>query len=146
MRTPIRSLTLAALISSTVLVSVPASAEGDLTIRPKRLPDLVLGSEQSDYSMSQTRYEMETGQAYKLAIESTGRKEYAMKAPEFFGSIYLRKVEAGDMEIKAVSLKELEFEQEGEAEIYFVPVKPGEYKFYMEGLEHKGMEGVFSVR
>ncbi len=146
MRTSIRSLTLAALMSASALVSIPASAEGDLTIRPERLPDLVLGSEQSDYSMSQNRYEIETGKAYKLKIESTGRKEYAMQAPEFFGAIYLRKVEAGDMEIKAVSLTELEFEQEGEAEIYFVPIKPGEYEFYMGGLEEKGMVGVFNVR
>ena len=50
------------------------------------------------------------------------------------------------MEIKAVSLTELEFEQEGEAEIYFVPIKPGKFEFYSEGLEEKGMEGVFIVK
>lgn len=146
MRTPIRTFALTALMSTTLMTSVSVLAEGDLTTRPERLPDLVLGSEQSDYSMSQTRYELETGQAYRLKVESTGRKEYAMQAPAFFSSIYLRKVEAGDMEIKAVALNELEFEQAGVAEIYFVPVKPGEYKFFMNGLEHKGMEGVFSVR
>jgi uncharacterized cupredoxin-like copper-binding protein len=110
------------------------------------LPALVLGSEQSDYAMSENRYELETGKAYKLEIVSTGRKEYAIRAPEFFANIFLRKVEAGDMEIKAVSLTELEFEQEGEAELYFVPVKPGEYRFYSAGLEGKGMVGTFSVR
>ncbi|MBP0049894.1 copper-binding protein [Marinobacterium sp. AK62] len=146
MSTPTRSLALATLMFSSLMAAPAAMAEGDLTTRPERLPDLVLGSEQSDYSMSVNRYELETGQAYKLKVESTGRKEYAMQAPEFFASIFLRKVEAGDMEIKAVSLTELEFEREGEAEIYFVPIKPGEYSFYMSGLEHKGMEGTFSVR
>ncbi|GAA0785307.1 copper-binding protein [Marinobacterium sediminicola] len=146
MKTPIRTLSLALALSAGAVASTPALAEGDLTTRPERLPDLVLGSEVTDYAMSQTRYEMETGKAYRLKVISSGLKEYAMQAPEFFSSIYLRKVEAGDMEIKAIALTELEFEQEGEAEIYFVPIKPGEYRFYMSGLEQKGMEGVFSVR
>ncbi len=121
-------------------------AAGDLTRRPVALPDLVLGSEQSDYALSQKEYQLETGQAYKLAIISSGRKEYALHAPAFFASIYLRKVEAGAMEIKAVSLTELEFEREAEAEIYFVPIKPGRFEFSVDGLESKGMVGVFNVR
>lgn len=123
-----------------------AMAEGDLTRRPEKLPDLVLGTEDNRYQLSQKRYELETGKSYKLKVISSGQTEYAFQAPEFFTSIFLRKVEAGGMEIKALGLTELEFEQEGEAEIYFVPVKTGEFEFYSEGLEEKGMEGVFSVR
>ncbi|MBV0931878.1 cupredoxin domain-containing protein [Marinobacterium weihaiense] len=146
MPSPMRSLMLSLAASAMTLTSLPAVAEGDLTTRPERLPDLVLGSEVTDYAMSQARYELETGQAYKLKVVSSGLKEYALQAPGFFESIFLRKVEAGGMEIKAVALTELEFEQAGEAEIYFVPIKPGEFEFYMKGLEHKGMQGLFSVR
>ncbi|SEF96826.1 cupredoxin domain-containing protein [Marinobacterium lutimaris] len=127
------------------LVSVGAQAAGDLTTRPQELPDLILGDDVSDYSMSQKRYEMETGKAYSLKIISSGYKEYAIQAPEFFTSIFLRKVEAGDMEIKATTLTELEFEEASEAEIFFVPIKPGTYEFYSEGLENKGMVGEFVV-
>jgi len=127
-------------------VSVPVFAEGDLTTRPQALPDLVLGNEQSDYAMSQKSYEMETGKAYSLKIISSGLKEYAIQAPEFFTSIYLRKVEAGGMEIKAMTLTELEFEEESEAEIYFVPIKPGTFEFYAKRLENKGMVGEFKVK
>jgi hypothetical protein len=135
-----------AVLAASIFSVGPAQAEGDLTRLPTELSALVLGSEESDYSMSQKRYELETGKAYKLEVISTGRKEYAIRAPEFFASIFLRKVEAGDLEIKAVSLTELEFEQEGEAELYFVPVKPGDFSFYSAGLEGKGMVGTFSVR
>ncbi len=128
-------------VSSTIAV-----AEGDLTRRPTKLPELVLGTEDNRYHMSQKEYHLETGKSYKLEIVSSGQTEYALQAPEFFASIFLRKVEAGDMEIKAVSLTELEFEQEAEAEIYFVPIKPGKFEFYAEGLEEKGMEGVFIVK
>lgn len=141
----LKPLACAGLISL-LTVSAVAEAKGDLTRRPQMLPDLVLGSDESDYSMSHKRYELETGTAYKLAIISNGQKEYALQAPEFFASIYLRKVEAGGMEIKAVSLTELEFEDAAEAEIYFVPIKSGEFEFVMDGLEVKGMKGVFSVK
>ena len=121
-------------------------AAGDMTRRPVALPDLVLGSEESDYSMSQSEYQLQTGQAYQLKIIASGQKEYAFQAPEFATSIYLRKVEAGGVEIKAVTLTELEFEEAGEAEIFFLPVKPGKYRFYAKGLEGKGMLGHFVVK
>ena len=137
---------LAAGLISVIGFTATAQAAGDLTRRPVALPDLVMGNEESDYSLSQKEYNLETGKAYKLAIISSGQKEYALHAPEFFASIYLRKVEAGDLEIKAVSLTELEFEQEGEAEVYFVPIKPGKFEFSIDGLESKGMVGVFNVK
>lgn len=121
-------------------------AAGDLTRRGTALPDLILGNEQSDYSMSQLEYQLETGQAYQLKIIASGQKEYAFQAPEFATSIFLRKVEAGGVEIKAITLTELEFEDAGEAEIFFVPIKPGKYRFYAKGLEGKGMLGYFVVK
>jgi len=141
-----RSIGLVIIASTLCTSAMTAVAEGDLTIRPKKLPDLILGTEDNRYSLSEKRYDMVTGQSYKLKIVSSGQTEYALVAPEFFSTIFLRKVEAGDMEIKAMALTELEFEQEGEAEIFFVPVKPGEYEFYAEGFEEKGMIGVFSVK
>ncbi|WP_421861964.1 copper-binding protein [Motiliproteus sp.] len=141
-----KTLAITTLAAGLTLGAVEAQAKGDLTRKPIGLPDLVLGSEQSDYAMSQKTYQLETGKAYKLNIVSSGLKEYAVEAPEFFAAIYLRKVEAGGMEIKASMLTQLEFEDEGEAEIYFVPIKPGSYRFYAEGLENKGMEGTFEVK
>ncbi|BBB28042.1 copper-binding protein [Neptunomonas japonica] len=142
----INKLLTPAICAAMLLSGQQALAEGDLTRRPVKLPNLVLGTEDNRYYLSQTRYELETGKSYKLKIISSGQTEYAIKAPRFFQSIFLRKVEAGDMEIKAMSLTELEFEQEGEAEIYFVPIKTGEFEFYSAGLEVKGMKGIFSVK
>lgn len=121
-------------------------AAGDLTRRGTALADLRLGSEESDYSMSQREYQLETGKAYQLKIIASGQKEYAFQAPEFATSIFLRKVEAGGVEIKAVTLTELEFEDAGEAEIFFVPIKPGKFRFFAKGLEGKGMLGYFVVK
>ena len=122
------------------------SAAGDLTRRTQALPDLKFGSEESDYAVSQKEYQLETGVAYQLKVISDGQKECAFQAPEFAQSIFLRKVEAGGVEIKAMTLTELEFEDAGEAEIFFLPIKPGSYPFYCKGLQNKGMEGRFIVK
>lgn len=121
-------------------------AAGDLTRRTQALPDLKFGSEQSDYAVSQKEYQLQTGVAYQLKVIADGQKECAFQAPEFAQSIFLRKVEAGGVEIKAVTLVELEFEEAGEAEIFFLPIKPGSYPFYCKGLQNKGMEGRFVVK
>ncbi len=121
-------------------------AAGDLTRLTTALPELRLGDDESDYSMSQQEYMLETGKAYQLKIIASGQKEYAFQAPEFATSIFLRKIEAGGVEIKAVTLTELEFEDAGEAEIFFVPIKPGKFRFYAKGLEGKGMLGYFVVK
>lgn len=123
-----------------------AHAEGYLATKPIKLPELVLGTDDAGYAVSQKEYNLVTGQSYSLKIRSTGAKEYALVSNGFFDFIWLRKVEAGDMEIKANSIYELEFEDEATAEIYFVPIKPGTYKLYAKGLEAKGTFTTIKVK
>ena len=121
------------------------SAEGDLSIRSKKL-ELKLGSDESDYHMSQKVFEMETGRAYRLEISSMGFKEYEIEAEEFFSNIWIRSIEIDGVEIVAPVLQEIEFEREGEIEIKFVPIRPGKFDFEIEGLQNKGMVGKFIVK
>ena len=120
-------------------------AEGDLSIRSKKLV-LNLGSDKSDYDMSQKIFHMETGKAYRLEITSMGFKEYELEADEFFRNIWIRSIEIEGVEIDAPILNEIEFEREGEIEIKFVPIRPGEYDFEIERLQSKGMVGKFIVK
>jgi len=126
-------------------LSLSVSAKGYLATRATKLPELVLGTDATGYEISQREYQLETGKAYRLKIRSTGAKEYAFEAPEFFKFIWLRKVEAGGLEIKASHVYELEFEDEAECEIFFVPIRPGRYKFRARGLEKQGVFGHFIV-
>ncbi|EXJ10861.1 copper-binding protein [Nitrincola nitratireducens] len=97
-----------------ISVSGMAWSAGDLTQRPERLEPIQLGkltdTELLDYFMEPKEYTFETGKSYRLKIQASGLKEYAFQAPKFFESIYIRKVEAGGVEIKGVGLTELEFE------------------------------------
>ena len=45
-----------------------------------------------------------------MKIHATAGAEYAFIAPAFFRNIWIRKVEAGDVEIKSATLDEIEFE------------------------------------
>ena len=39
----------------------------------------------------------------------------------------------------------IEFDDEGVADIWFVPIRPGRYEFGVKGFEDKGMRGFFNV-
>lgn len=135
-----------ALTSVAVLLSSAAFAAGNLGSKPTALPELVLGSDDTGYAVSQKDYEMETGKSYSLMITSSGKQECAWVAEGFFARVWLRKVEAGGLEIKAPYLTELEFEKAGQAEIFVVPIVPGEYAWECEGLGDKGLSGKFIVK
>jgi hypothetical protein len=148
-----RSFRLAALaalastaIGLTALCPGSSRAEGYLATKPIELETLVLGTDMIGFNVSVKEYNLETGQAYSLLIKSSGHKEYAIVAPDFFDYIWLRKVEAGGLEIKANSIYEIEFEDEGEAEIFFVPIRPGSYELYAKGLKEKGTSVTINVK
>jgi hypothetical protein len=123
-----------------------ALAAGDLSTRPTALAELVLGTDDTGFGLSQKEYNLETGKSYRLKINASGKHSYALVAPELFDNIWLRKVEAGGMEIKANRVFELEFERKAQAEIFFVPIRPGNYRMIAKGLEAKGVVIMFNVK
>lgn len=126
--------------------SQPAQAEGFLVGRLERLPDLELGLGAAGYGVSDHKYELTTGKGYRIWIKSTGAKECAFQAPEFFRNIWFRKIEVDKVEIKIDFIHELEFEREGAVELFFAPIKPGTYEWVCEGFEEKGMTGKIVVK
>jgi hypothetical protein len=134
------------ILAATLGVPSLASAEGYLAQKPERLPDLVLGMGETGYGVSQKDYALVTGKAYRLKLKSAGQKECAWEAPTFANYIWLRKIEVNNVEIKASHVYEIEMEREGEVEIFFVPIRPGEYAWACRGLEAKGMAGKFIVK
>ncbi len=130
----------------TMAIATPASSEGFLVERTKRLPDLEVGLGNTGYGVSDHKYELETGKGYRLWIKSTGAKECAFRAPELFENLWFRKIEVNKVELKVATVHEIEFEREGSAELFFTPIMPGEYTWICKGLEHKGMTGKIFVK
>lgn len=111
----------------------------------ERLEPLVLGSADNDFFMEPREYRLAVGQGYRWVIRADTDFEYGLVAPEFFRNIWIRKVEVGDIEIKTATLDEIEFEAAGEAELFFVAIRPGTYEFGVRGMRERGMVGTIIV-
>ena len=144
---PFRAAVLAAAIAAAPFAAAvsPAWADGDLAAKAEKLPKLVLGEGDNDFTMSVKEYKLKTGKAYNWTIVSSGMKEYGLVAPDFFRNVWLRHVAVNDLEVKASGLHELEFDREGEMEVVFVPIRPGKYEFKVKQFADRGMVGTIIV-
>ncbi len=130
----------------TFALAAPALAEGDLVGRVARVPDLTVGLGDAGYDFTQEPMALETGKGYRMWIKATGAKECAFVAPELFKNVFFRKIEVNKVELKFSRVDEIEFEQEGAAELFFTPIRPGEYTWECKGLADKGLTGKITVK
>jgi hypothetical protein len=130
------------------LVLATPAASVDLAKGRQTLPDLVLGADNGeDYAVSQKDYELESGKAYQLDIVSKGGKEYKFFAPELFRNIWINQIVINHLEIHGPgSPHHLEWDDEGAIRLEFVVIRPGQFKWWIDGLESKGMTGTFKAK
>jgi hypothetical protein len=133
-----------ALALGTMLLCAKVSAEGNLASDATRLPDLTLDS--AALSMSWTETELETGKYYRWRIVHDGGEEFQVVAPDLFRNSWINQVVIDDLEVKPFGLHSVEFDDEGTIDIWFVPIRPGDYAFGIAGFESRGMAGTFVVR
>lgn len=119
---------------------------GYIAGKAEKLPDLVIGLGESGLEKEGGDYSILTGKGYSLKIKSTGKHECAIIAPAFFDNIFVRKVEINKVEVKLSGLKEIEMEDEGEAELFFVAIRPGEFTWACRNLEERGLTGKFTIK
>ncbi|MBD3624287.1 MAG: hypothetical protein HUJ24_02705 [Rhodobacteraceae bacterium] len=117
-------------------------AEGDPTRRATRLDPLELDAENG---FSIQHYQVQAGVYYRWRIRSDGLEEYKVLAPGLFRESWIDQVVIEDKEVKPFGLHAVEFDDEGEIDIWFVPIRPGTYEFYVEGMETLGFSGTFTV-
>lgn len=144
MKATMRALAAAAALG---MAAAPVGAL-DLTKKRQNLPDLVLGTEDgNDFTVENRDIELEAGKAYRLRIVARGRQEYKFYAPEFFRYIWLNQIVIEHKEIHGGGPPDhFEFDDPGEIGVEFVAIKPGAYKWYVQGFEDKGMTGTISVK
>lgn len=133
-----------ALSMGLALIIPAAHAEGNLAANATRLPDLTIDS--AELTFSQTEFELETGKYYRLRIVHDGGEELAVVAPELFRNSWINQVIINDLEVTPYGLYSVEFDDEGTVDIWFVPIRPGEYKFWADGYEDRGLAGTFIVK
>jgi hypothetical protein len=133
------------LIGALVLVCLaePLWAEGNLAAAPERLEPLVLDG--NELGMTPLEYVLETGKYYHWEISSDGLEEFAVLAPELWRNSWIDQIVIDDLEVKPMGLYSVEFDDEGTIEIWFVPIRPGRYDFWVDGYETRGLAGHFEV-
>jgi hypothetical protein len=124
------------------LAAGPVAAGGDFAQRAERLEPLLLDAAAG---FSWTELPLETGVYYRWRIESDGREEYKLVAPDLFANSWVHQVSIEDREVKPMGLHAVEFDSAGAIDVWFVPLRPGVYPFSIEGLEADGFSGRFTV-
>lgn len=102
-----------------------------------------------EYSYEPDELVFEVGQPYKLVLKNRGEKKHYFTAEEFYKAIATRKVQSNrDGEIKAPYFTAIELMVDGQLDLYFVPVKRGEYSVFCTIKDHReeGMEGKLVIR
>lgn len=102
-----------------------------------------------EFSYEPEELVFEVGQPYKLVLKNHGEKKHYFTAEDFYKAIATRKVQSNqDGEIKAPYFTAIELMVGGQLDLYFVPVKRGEYPVFCTIKDHReeGMEGKLVIR
>jgi hypothetical protein len=134
----------AATIAVAAFFTTFAYAEGNLASRATRLPDMVIDS--AELSLSVSQFEIETGKYYRWRIVHDGGEEFQILAPDLFRNSWIDQVVIEDLEIQPLGLYAVEFDDEGTIDIWFVPVRTGNFDFWINGYRERGLAGTFVVR
>ena len=133
-----------AALAVTAAMAGAALAEGNLASRATRLETLQI---KGDLTFEPKEFQLETGKYYRWRIESDGGDEFMIQAPELFRNVWINQIVINDMEVHTSgAIYGVEFDDEGTIDIWFVPIRPGEYEYYARGYQSRGMTGKFVVR
>lgn len=145
---PLSRLALPPLAAALALAAILPAGAVDLVRGRTELPELILGDgESNDYAVSQKDIQLESGKSYRLSITAKGSKEYKFFAPDFFRHTWINQIVINHLEIHMQGApRHLEFDDQGTIHVEFVAIRPGEYPWYVQGLESRGMTGRFLVK
>jgi hypothetical protein len=138
LRRGIAALTLAAL----AMAGLPATAANLLT-KATDLPALELSAGKA---FPTEPMELEAGKYYRWPIRSDGTTEAAVAAPEFFRFIWINEVVINEIEVRPLGLHSIEFDDEGEAVLSFVPIRPGTFEYFMPNAPGDAYRGTIIVK
>jgi hypothetical protein len=134
----------AGLLMAFIATPPEAAAEGNLTRRAERLAELKIDAA-TGFSIKS--YQLETGKYYRLRVVSDGRDEYSFRFPGLSRNAWFDQIVIEDKEVKPYGgVYSLEFDDEGAIDVFFIPIRPGIYEFFVENYRESGMSGRFEIK
>lgn len=141
MRFAVLSIFLLSLSGS--FVATPVKAQSGLLTKAIDLPPITLSAGKP---LSQQPYELESGKHYRLSIRADGSQELAIEGPEFFRNVWINEIVINDIEVRPLGVDSLEFDDEGEATITFITIRPGIFQLKIPGTTGKTQRAIFNVK
>jgi len=123
-------LSLISLCTGLVFFTSAAIAQSGLVGKAVELPPITLSS---GMPLADMPLELEAGVYYEIIIQSDGSAEMAISGAEFFRNLWIDEIVINDIEIRPIGLDSIEFDDEGEAEISFIAIKPGQFELRAPG-------------
>ncbi len=125
-----------------IFISLSVLGKGNLATQTTTLELDMKG----DLSLTPKEFNLETGKYYKWIIRSDGIEEMMIQAPDIFRNVWIGQIVINDLEIHGANLiYGIEFDDEGEVEIFLVPIRTGKFEYYVKGYKDRGMVGTFNV-
>ena len=130
-------------LAAALLAATAVCADSDPTRRAERLEPTQIDAETG---FSVREYDLKTGTYYRWRVSGDGIDEYEVSAEELFENSWLDRVSFDESSIGISDLEEIELGGEAEVNVWFVPIRPGDYEFEVEGRDEDGFTGVMHVR
>ncbi len=109
-----------------------AMAQSGLVGKAEKLPPITLSS---GAPLADKPLTLKAGTYYKLAIKSDGSAEMDIRGPAFFRNCWINEIVINDIEVRPLGVDSIEFDDEGEADMSFVCMKPGQFELTSTGGE-----------
>lgn len=119
------------------------SQAGLLTGGATELEPITLGSGQP---LAAAPYNLESGKYYELKIIADGTAELGLEGSGFFRNIWIDEIVINKIEIRPMGIESLEFDDEGEATISFVTIRPGSFELKIPGTSADSQRAIFNVK
>ena len=134
-----------------VLTGACAAARAD-DAKPKRtlssqnVPELILGSKESNYAVNKKDFDLISGQGYRWKITSKGGFEYKFMT-DLWRNVWIDQIVINDLEVHMAGAPAwLEFDDGGTILVQFHTVRPGQYTWSVPDLADKGMKGKITIK
>lgn len=82
-------------------------------------------------ALSETEFELITGEYYRFNVTSDGRHDWRFEADALLENVHLRLVTIDGIEVhlQGLAFRAIELDQAGTAAFSFTPIRPGTYEF-----------------
>lgn len=128
---------------SAALLASAAHAQSGLLTKGTDLEPITLSSGQP---LASAPYELQAGKYYRLTIKCDGTDSLGVGGAEFFRNMWINEISIEDVSVKPLGLDSIDFEGEGEAEISFIPIRPGVFTLRIPGTTGESQAATFNVK